>query len=142
MDIAKIVNSDGLHLGQDDLSVGIARRILGKDKIIGLSCHSLKQAQKAVSLGIDYISIGPVFATTTKPEYKPVGLILIKKAKDKIRIPFFAIGSINESNIEKSRASGAKRFAVCRAVCKAKDPALVTQRLSEAIRRRRINSHL
>lgn len=135
VDIAKIVNSDGVHLGQDDLAVQTARGILGKDKIIGLSCHSLKQAQKAASRNADYVSIGPVFATPTKPQYRPVGLELIKKVNDKIRIPFFAIGSINENNIGDALAMGAKRVAVCRAVCKAKNPALAAKRLSAILQK-------
>lgn len=136
VEIARIVNADGVHLGQGDLSIKAARRILGKDKIIGLSCHSLKQAQKAVSLGLDYISIGPVFATPTKPEYKPVGPGLIKRTGDKVRLPFFAIGSLNENNLERVRELGAERAAVCRAVCKARNPASAVKRLSGILRKK------
>lgn len=115
LDVAKIADSDGIHLGQGDIPVKIARKILGKEKIIGVSCHSLKQAKDAQNAGADYISIGPIFATPTKPEYKPVGLSLLKKARDKIRIPFFAIGGINEDNLDQVFSSGARRVAACRA---------------------------
>jgi thiamine-phosphate pyrophosphorylase len=116
LDVAKIVNSDGIHLGQDDVSIEIARKVLGRDKIIGISCHNLKQAFAAQKRGADYIAIGPVFATSLKPEYKPIGLNLIKELKAKIKIPFFAVGGINQSNINEVRAFGAERVAVCRAI--------------------------
>lgn len=133
LDVAKIVNSDGIHLGQADTSIEIARHILGKDKLIGVSCHNLKQAQKAQIRQADYISIGPIFSTPTKPDYKPVGLDLIKKIKAKIRIPFFAIGGINEKNIDEVLAYGAKRVAVCSAICQTYDTVKVTQRLKKRL---------
>jgi thiamine-phosphate pyrophosphorylase len=115
-DIAKISDSDGIHLGQTDTPIETARRILGKDKIIGISCHNLKQAKEAQTEGADYISIGPVFPTPLKPGVKPLGLKLIKKAKKEIRIPFFAIGGINQDNIGRVLSAGARRIAVCRLV--------------------------
>ncbi len=121
LDIAKILGSDGIHLGQRDASIARARSILGKDKIVGVSCHNLRQAFAAQKAGADYISIGPVFPTSIKPKYKPIGLNLIKKLKAKIKIPFFVIGGINASNINRVLSCGAKRIAVCRAVLKAKN---------------------
>lgn len=121
IDIAKIIDSDGLHIGQDDISIGTARSILGKDKIIGVSCHSLKQAYDAQSKGADYISIGPVFPTPVKPEYKPVGTSLIERVKKEIKIPFFAIGNINQFNIDSVISRGAKRVAICRAIIEAEN---------------------
>ena len=121
VDIAKILDTDGIHLGQDDISIGIARKILGKDKIIGISCHNLKQAVRAQTKGADYISIGPIFATSTKPKPKAIGLDLIKKIIRKIKIPFFVIGGINENNIGEVLSEGAKRVAVSKAICQAKD---------------------
>lgn len=114
IDIAKISGCDGLHLGQKDLSIETARMILGKDKIIGISCHSLKQAKDAQRRGADYIGIGPVFSTPTKPDYKPIGLKEFKKIRQDIRIPFFAIGGINDKNIREVLNAGANRVAVCR----------------------------
>lgn len=121
LDIAKMSDCDGIHLGQQDSSIYIARRILGKDKIIGVSCHSLTQAVRAQSEGADYISIGPIFATPTKPEYPPIGLGLIKDIRKKIKIPFFAIGGINQDNINEIASYGIKRIAVCRALCQRND---------------------
>ena len=116
IDVAKVVDCDGVHLGQSDLSLGIARCILGKDRIIGVSCHNLKQALMAQWQGADYIGIGPVFATPTKPEYPPIGLEVIKEVARDIRIPFFAIGGINKDNLREVLAAGAKRVALVRAI--------------------------
>lgn len=134
VDIAKAADTDGVHLGQEDLPVKSARRILGKNKIIGKSCHNLAQAQKAEEEGADYIGIGPVFATPTKPGCKSIGLNVVKKVKNKIKIPFFAIGGVEESNIAELKSYGAGRIAVIRAVCKSKDPAASTKRLANLIK--------
>lgn len=122
-DIARIVGADGVHLGQYDGSIALARRILGPDKIIGRSCHSLKQSLDAQREGADYIGIGPVYATPTKPEYKPIGVETIARVREKVRIPFFAIGDINLKNVAAVREAGARRIAVCRAVLHAPDTA-------------------
>lgn len=127
LDIAKIIDSDGVHLGQDDLSIETARIILGKDKIIGVSCHNLRQALDAQDRGADYISIGPIFNTSTKPEYKAIGLDLIKECNKKIKIPFFVIGGINLNNINQLLSKGAKRVAVCSVISHAKNISSVTR---------------
>lgn len=133
LDVAKIVDSDGLHIGQSDTSIETARSILGEDKIIGISCHSLKQAILAQNKGADYIGIGPVFATPTKPEYKPIGLELIKELRLKMKIPFFVIGDINFKNINRAILSGAQRIAVCRAILKSKDISLAARKFSKIL---------
>lgn len=115
-DLALLSKADGLHLGQSDLPLKKARSILGKDKIIGISCHNLRQALKAQKQGADYIGIGPVYATATKPGIRPVGLKVLKQLKGKIKIPYFAIGDINKGNIKKIVSSGCRRVAVCRAI--------------------------
>ena len=129
LDIAKITDCDGLHLGQSDVTIEIARRVLGKDKIIGISCHNLKQALDAQGKGADYIGFGPIFPTSTKPEGKAIGLGLIKQLKQKLRIPFFIIGNINPGNINDSKAAGATRAAVCSAVLKARNIPTTLRRL-------------
>ncbi len=121
LDIAVLSKADGLHLGQADLPLRQARSILGKDKIIGISCHNLRQALKAQKEGADYIGIGPVYATVTKPEYSPIGINVLKQLKGKIKIPYFAIGNINKSNIRKIVSAGARRVAVCRAILGSKN---------------------
>lgn len=129
IDIAKITDADGLHLGQGDSSVGIARRILGKDKIIGVSCKNVMQARIAQKQGADYIGVGPIFATPTKPQAKPVGLSLIAKIKKSVPIPFFVLGGINKNNLKDIRAYGVERIAVCSAVCAGKDIRVSTKQL-------------
>lgn len=129
LEIAKIADSDGIHLGQYDTSVKTARKILGPGKIIGISCHTLKQALAAQKDGADYISIGPVFPTPLKAGTKSLGLALLKKIAGKIRIPCFAIGGINETNIKTVLDTGIKRLVVCRAACAAKDPRTAIKKL-------------
>ena len=121
LDVAKIIDCDGVHFGQGDLSLKLARQFLGPNKVIGISCHSLRQAIDAQNCGADYIGIGPIFPTSTKPGNNPVGLNLIKAVAKKIKIPFFAIGGINKNNLNSVLSSGAKRVAICSAICKAKN---------------------
>ncbi len=120
-DIAFAVDADGVHLGQGDLPIETARALLGRKKIIGISTHSLRQAAEAQKRGADYIGVGPVFPTPTKPDYDAVGLDLIKSVKARIKIPFVAIGGIDRFNIDKVVSAGAIRVAVVRAVCGAAD---------------------
>jgi len=131
VDIAVAVGADGVHLGQDDLPIESARSIIGSEKIIGFSTHSLPQALDAEKSGADYIGLGPVFPTPTKPDYTAVGIDLIKEVRGKIKIPFVVIGGIDESNIDEVVAAGASRVAVVRAVCGAKDVRGAAGRLKE-----------
>ncbi|MFC1632467.1 thiamine phosphate synthase [Candidatus Omnitrophota bacterium] len=120
-DLAKIIGADGVHLGQGDLPVKEARKILGKDQIIGLSTHGLKQAVAAEQQGADYIGLGPIFTTATKPGVRCLTPKIITQIKAKIKIPFVAIGGITLKNIGQITARGAQRVAVCRAIVEAKD---------------------
>jgi thiamine-phosphate pyrophosphorylase len=120
-DLAVFSGADGAHLGQEDMPLKKARSILGKDKIIGVSCHNLAQALKAQKQGADYIGIGPIYASATKPEYRPIGLKVLKQLKGKIKIPYFAIGNINKNNIAKIVSSGCRRVALSRALGDAKE---------------------
>lgn len=121
VDIAKISNADGVHLGQDDIPVSYAREILGDNAIIGVSTHCPEHAKKAITDGADYIGVGPVFKTPTKPSKDPVGLEYVKWAADNVNIPFFAIGSIDTANIKEVVEAGAKRVAVIRTIMYADD---------------------
>lgn len=132
-DIAVAVGADGVHLGQEDIPVGAARAILGKGKIIGLSTHSLEQAQAAQESGADYIGVGPVFSTPTKPDYKAVGLELITKVRKISKLPFVAIGGIDDTNAADVIRAGADRIAVVRSVCGAQDVRAAARRLKEII---------
>jgi thiamine-phosphate pyrophosphorylase len=121
LDIALAVNADGVHLGQNDLPVPQARQIIRavgrREFLIGCSTHSLQQALEAEQQSADYIGVGPVFATPTKPSYNPVGLTLVKDVSSHVRIPQVAIGGIDVSNAGQVLEAGAKRIAVVRAVC-------------------------
>lgn len=132
-DIALAVEADGVHLGQDDIPVDAARAILGKGKIIGLSTHSLVQAEVAQKSGADYIGVGPVFSTPTKPDYKAVGIGLISEVKKISKIPFLAIGGIDETNLDDVITAGAQRIAVVRAVCGSEDIGQAARRLKERL---------
>lgn len=119
LDIAINVNSDGVHLGQEDTSIKFARRMLGDNKIIGVSCNNLEQAIIAQENGADYLGVGPIFASPLKPESTAIGLSLIEELNKRIKIPYFAIGDINLNNLGLVLSSGIKRVAVCRAILNA-----------------------
>ena len=117
LDLAQAVNADGVHLGCQDLPYKIARKLLGKNKIIGLTVHSLKEARGAQRQGADYIGISPIFTTKTKKDTgKPVGIRLIREVKEYASIPIIAIGGINLSNAEEVIAAGADGLCAISAV--------------------------
>jgi thiamine-phosphate pyrophosphorylase len=117
-------DADGAHLGQDDGDLGVARAAWRPGKFLGRSTHSLDQALAAVSEGADYIGVGPVFATPTKPGRPAVGTELVRAvAVLDLELPWFAIGGINLDNLDQVLAAGARRVAVVRAVSDATDPA-------------------
>lgn len=128
IDIAALLEADGVHLGQDDLSVADAREILGDKCIVGVSTHEPAQALKAVEDGADYIGMGPVFATPTKQGRTPVGLEYVKWVSENIEIPAFGIGGIDTENVDKVLEAGAKRIAVVRAIINAKSPQKETEK--------------
>ena len=118
--ISIAAGADGVHLGQDDVPIKDARRMLGARAAIGVSCQSYEHARQAQSEGADYIGFGSVFKTLTKPERNPMNLDLLKKIVREIFIPVFAIGGVTLENIPALRAIGVRHFAVCRAVCTAR----------------------
>ena len=115
-DIAKMVDADGLHIGQSDIAVPTAREIIGNNKILGVSTRNIFQAKKAQLEGATYISAGPIFYTTTKDYEPPVGLDYLKQVKKEINIPFVAIGAINLENINDILNAGATCIAICSAI--------------------------
>jgi len=122
LDIALAVNADGVHLGQKDLPYQIARKILGRKKIIGLTVHNLKQAREAESLGVDYIGVAPVFSTDTKGDAgRAVGIKLIREIKKRLALPLVAIGGINLSNAREVIRAGADGICAISAVVTKKD---------------------
>lgn len=122
VDIALAVNADGVHLGQDDLPLEEARRILGPDKMIGISTHKLEEALAAERNGADYIGVGPVFPTDTKEDVvDPVGIQYVDEVVRNISIPFVAIGGIKLHNVDEVLQAGAQRICIVSAVVGADD---------------------
>ncbi len=121
VDIALAVNADGVHVGQEDLDVEVVRRIIGFDKIVGLSTKNLKQVKEANYLPVDYIGFGSIFPTETKEDAKVSGIENLKKAIEISLVPVVAIGGINLSNIEEVLSAGCTNIAVVSAVFKGKD---------------------
>jgi thiamine-phosphate diphosphorylase len=117
-DIALAVDADGVHLGQDDLPVKEARKILGNGKIIGVSTHCIEQALEAEQAGADYLGFGPVFHTSTKDAGSPRGIDLLEEIKNKVSIPVVAIGGINFENIHSVLETGVDAVAVASAILK------------------------
>jgi thiamine-phosphate pyrophosphorylase len=130
-DLAVAAGADGVHLGQEDEPVARARAVVGDERIVGLSTHSPEQL--AAARGVDYVAVGPVHATPTKPGRPAVGLELVRHAAAHASVPFFAIGGIDAANVDEVMAAGAARIAVVRAIVEAADPAAATRRLRAAV---------
>ncbi len=121
VDLAFAARADGVHLGQDDLSIQTARKILGERAVIGISCQTIPQAIQAQKRGADYIGFGSVFKTLTKPDRREMDLDILAQVISKIKIPVFAIGGIDAQNIGILRRAGVQRVALTRAICLADD---------------------
>jgi thiamine-phosphate pyrophosphorylase len=131
-DLVAEIEADGAHLGQDDLPPSEARQIVGPDRLLGLSTHSPEQIEAATGAGVDYIGVGPVNETPTKPGRPAVGLELVRYAAAHATVPFFAIGGISTADVEAVGGAGAERVAVVRALTEATDP----ERMANELRRR------
>lgn len=121
-DIALAVDAAGLHIGQEDLPLAVARRLLGPDKIIGVSASTLEEALLAQEQGADYLGVGAVFPTNTKDDADSVSLAALKSIKEQVRIPVVAIGGINRSNVQAVMGTGIAGVAVVSAVIAAQNP--------------------
>lgn len=126
-DIARLAGADGVHVGQEELSVKDVRTIVGPNALIGVSTHSIEQARAAVLDGANYIGVGPTFASTTKEFHSLAGLELIRTVAAEIRLPAFAIGGITLENVGDILAAGISRVAVSAAVAEASDPVAATR---------------
>jgi thiamine-phosphate pyrophosphorylase len=120
-EVANRVPVEGVHVGQDDDSVAIAREKANRKIVVGKSTHSLEQANAAEREGADYIGFGPIFATPTKPDYKPIGTADIKRVHAEVTLPIFCIGGIKIDNLGEVMAAGAKRVAIVSGLLKAPD---------------------
>jgi thiamine-phosphate pyrophosphorylase len=126
-DLVAAAGADGVHVGQDDTPTAQARTIVGPERLVGLSTHSPAQIDAAArgdgcGSGVDYIGVGPVHETPTKPGRPAVGLELVRYAAGHAAVPFFAIGGIDPGNLAGVRAAGARRVAIVRALTEAADP--------------------
>ncbi len=132
-DLAVAADADGVHIGQDDLAVEAARSVVGAQRLVGLSTHTPAQVDAAGHAGVDYIGVGPVYATPTKPGRPAVGLELISYAAGRSAVPFFAIGGIDTTNVAAVGAAGAQRIAVVRALTESEDPELAARVLRSGL---------
>jgi thiamine-phosphate pyrophosphorylase len=128
-DLAVACGADGVHVGQDDTPVARARQIVGEDMIVGLSTHSMKQAQAGCRSGADYIAVGPVHATPTKEGRPAIGVEPVRYAAAHVDIPWFAIGGIDTKTVGDVARAGARRIVVVRALTDADDPEAVARDL-------------
>lgn len=134
VDLAVAVGADGVHLGQDDLPARRARPLLRPGTILGVSTHSVAQAQAARDDGADYVAVGSMFPTATKPDFELVGPALVRELRPDIPVPLIGIGGITHDNVADVIRAGADGVAVISAVCAAADPAAATRRFLQLIR--------
>jgi thiamine-phosphate pyrophosphorylase len=137
VDVAVAVGAGGVHLGQDDLPPAAARALLRPGMLLGLSTHSVEQARAAAAAGADYVAVGAMFPTATKPDFQLVGPGLIRKLRAEMRVPLIGIGGITVNNVGDVIAAGADGVAVISAVCAADDPEAAVRAFLGAIRRAR-----
>ncbi len=132
-DLAVLAEADGVHVGQDELSVREARRIVGPHRLVGVSTHTIEQARQAVLDGADYLGVGPCFATSTKSFDQLAGLDFVRQVAAEITLPWFAIGGISLDNIAAVRTAGAGRVAVSSAICSSPTPGAAATKLVDQL---------
>lgn len=132
-DIAVAAEADGVHVGQDELPVAAVRRLVGSDRLVGVSTHDLTQARQAVLAGADYIGCGPTFPSRTKTFTAFPGLEFLQQVRREISLPAFAIGGVGSENVSDVLATGFRRIAVAGAVTAADDPASVARWLKQQL---------
>jgi len=133
VDLALVLDADGVHVGHTDIPALNVREMIGHRKILGISTHSMPEAIEAQKIGADYVSCGPIWATPTKPEVPAVGVNLIGLYRAALRIPFVAIGGIDPSNLDQVIQAGADRVALVRAVYDAADPGQAAKTFKEKL---------
>ncbi|MCK4644678.1 MAG: thiamine phosphate synthase [Candidatus Aminicenantes bacterium] len=142
VDVAIAADADGVHLGQDDFPILLARELLGESRIIGGSAATLEEARKCLAEGVDYIGFGPVYPTTSKADAGPVsGIELLKQVVEAVPLPIIAIGSINADNTAEVMQAGAHGIAVISAVCCQENPEQATRALYKALHRSTQRGH-
>lgn len=132
-DIAFLAEADGVHVGQDDLPIHEARRVLGPNALIGVSTHTIEQVRRAVLAGASYLGIGPTFPSKTKEFAALAGLEFVRAASAETSLPAFALGGVTEENLPALLEAGGKRVALSHAVCAAEEPRAVVARMKELL---------
>ena len=135
IDIALAIDASGVHLGQSDIPCSIARKILPKGKIIGVSAHNLKEAEKALKDGADYLGCGAVFNTSTKKDVTTLSYEGLKEITDNLNIPVVAIGGINENNIMTLKGSGINGVAVVSSIIGKENVKGASEKLKELVKK-------
>lgn len=134
IDIAQAIDAAGVHLGQNDMPASIARRIMGNNKIIGVSTSTIEQAQKAEAEGADYVGVGAMFTTTTKHDAKAVSINCLKEIKEGISIPVVAIGGISEKNVPLLKIANIDGIAVVSDILSKKSVKAAAEKLGTLIK--------
>jgi thiamine-phosphate pyrophosphorylase len=141
IDVALAVDADGVHLTTTSLPARVARQVLGPGRLIGVSTHTLAEAQAAAEESADFLVFGPVFFTPSKAPYgEPVGLDALRGARAAVALPILAIGGVKKANLDQVLAAGADGIAVISAVISADDPMAASQDLLATLRARRANA--
>ena len=136
IDVALAVDANGVQLGKASIPIETARKLLGPQKMMGASTHSLEEAQEAQQNGADFVLFGPVYFTPSKASYgAPQGLAALKKIVEKISLPVYAIGGINRDNIDEVKGSGSRGVALISAVMSASDPKEATREILRLLQR-------
>lgn len=133
VDLALAIEADGVHLGQEDLPLSIARALLGPRRVIGISVHTFEEAHEAEIGGADYLSIGPVFPSTTKPDRPPIGCERLRQFREKVHLPLVAIGGISALNIRQVMETKVEGVAVAAAILSRPDVTKATAELVSLI---------
>jgi thiamine-phosphate pyrophosphorylase len=132
--LAREIDAEGVHVGQEDISIAEARELAGSGRFVGRSTHSLEQARRAAEEGADYIGFGPLFATPTKPDYVPIGLSDIAVVHAAVQLPIFCIGGIKLENLPQVIAAGARRVVIVSGLLQASDVAQYARSACELLR--------
>ena len=136
IDIALALDADGVHLGQEDMPIDVARRILGPRKIIGASVFTLEEAKTAEAMGADYLGLSPIFLTETKPELVgQIGIGGIPSLKEGVQIPLVGIGSMSQANAYEAVKAGLDGVAVVSAICSHEDPRAAAEEIKKEVLR-------
>lgn len=134
VDLALAVNADGVHIGQSDLPCRVVRKIIGPEKVVGVSAATVEEAVRAVQDGADYLGVGAMFATDTKADARPVSMDELREIRAAVRVPIVVIGGINRKTARRFRGTGIDGFAVVSAIVAQPDPAAAARELRTIFR--------